>query len=126
MQRIPYGNVGPDCKIRFTRRLAHELRNVVRGHHPDSIEAADWNQVYKIMSEARSLAGSTSRLTVNLGRYQPEVLVALREALILVEKTNTHVQIYTSAHARAEEIADYLDISAVERLGEIGADLKTA
>lgn len=124
---VPYGNIGPNYKIRFTRRLAHELRNVIcAGGRPESVDPGDWNEAHTLMQAARDLAGRTSRLTVNLGKCQPEVLVALREALILVEKTSTHVQIYTSAHARAEEIADYLDISAIERLGEIGADLKIA
>ena len=60
-------------------------------------------------------------MTVNLGKFKPEVIYALREALIRVEQFSTHVQIYPAAHSRAEQIADYLDISAIERLGEIGS-----
>lgn len=129
MGDIPYGNIGPDYKIRFTKRLAFEVQVRIRNHGkncPENVETDDWYEVGKILDGAKSLAGRTSRLTVNLGKHQPEVVNALREALIRVEKSSTHIQIYQSAHLRAEEIADYLNISAIERLGEVGADLKIA
>jgi hypothetical protein len=126
MSNIPYGNIGPDHRMRFTKRLAMEVRTVSRQSPPEGVHPSDWDEVLTLMETARALPDRTSRLSVNLGKLQPEVCAALREALMIVAKENTHVQVYQSAHSRAEEIANYLDISAIERLADLGADLKSA
>ena len=121
MSNVPYGNKGPDCRVRLTGRIGYELNQLMSGSYrvglsdlkvpPDYFEP-----LRKIISEARSVETGH---TMNLGLYDPLVLEALRRCLKAVERYCGHTQVAKAARKRRTALDDYLGVSAVDRLAEI-------
>jgi hypothetical protein len=107
-----------EVKIRVTQRLARELREITKQDElcPKEVRLSHWYAVWRMMDHERE---TDSRIIVNLSREEAPIVKALWLALRYVEDNVTHVQVYQSAHARAEEVASFLGISAIDRLGRI-------
>lgn len=118
---VPYGNEGPDCRVRFTKRLAWELSQLVTGSYPIklnrlSIPPDQWEPLRMFVLEAKSV---DTGFTANFGQIKRPCLDAIRLALRAVEHYCPHTQVKKAARIRRTAIDDYLGLSAVDRLSEI-------
>ena len=118
---IPYGNKGPDLRVRFTKRLAFELRNLVNGRYPR--RATPPALPPDVLDELRrfvlELSAAGTGVTVNLGIWSHDVVVAVRLCLASIESFCTHTQVKLAAKKRRRIVEDYLGLSAVDRLAEV-------
>jgi len=118
---IPYGNKGPDCRVRFTKRLAHELHELCAGRYVVTLDMlriaiSEFEPLRSFVSDARSVK---SGFTANLGLYDKSLLTTLRIALRAIERFCPHNQVKKAARSRRLSIDDYLGLSAVDRLADV-------
>jgi hypothetical protein len=121
MTAIPYGNKGPDCRVRLTQRLAWELSQLVSGYYPTNatklgIPPDQFEALRTFVREARSV---DTGFTMNLGTYEEHVLLSIRKLLKAVERYCTHTQVKKAARDRRDAFDDYLGLSAVDRLADV-------
>ena len=120
---IPYGNKGPDFRIRLTARLGSELRLMIRGGYTTNM--ADLkiapHLVEPLLKICQETTHTTTGITLNLGLYEREVLHALRKLFQVIERYCCHVQVARAAKARRRAVDTYLGISAVDQLAEVAS-----
>jgi hypothetical protein len=109
--------------IHVTRRLCTDLVPILRSRSSDNLTAIEYEGFKKIagLLDSESERCGRGGVTISLDAYswKAEHLRLLRDMLLAILKTSTNVQIRRAVVTRAQAIADYLGISAVEQLGDI-------
>jgi hypothetical protein len=118
---VPYGNKGPDCRVRFTGRLGHELQELCAGRYVVTLKdlRIPISEVEPFRSFVQEARGVKSGFTANLGLYAKDLLGNLRLALKAIEHYCPHTQVKKAARSRRLMIDDYLGLSVVDRLADV-------
>ena len=118
-----YNMKGEPYRLRLSRRtlddlstLLNQTLNVEGGPVPNSVtnKAAD-----ELLALAERRGTTETRYVVNLGVLERETCLALRDCLLVIASQCCHVQVQRACVKKAAEIATYLGVSAVDRLGDI-------
>jgi len=120
----PYGNKGPDRRLRLTARISYELRLLIGGGGY-TINLSDLKIKLHLVEPLWKLVQETTHaatgITINLGLYDPAELHALRKLFQAIERYCCHSQVARAAKSRRRVIDTYLGISAVDQLGEVAS-----
>lgn len=118
-----YGMKGESKRLRLSRRMLDELSRLLDdtpmadgGKVPDSVVAAAADELIELSGRRQ---GTKSRYVVDLGKLEPTTVFALRECLVVIAGSCCHIQLQTACMKKAAEIANYLNLSAIDRLGDI-------
>lgn len=118
-----YGMKGESKRLRLSRRMLDELSKLLNdkrvsegGKVPNTVTDKAAEELCELSDRRRD---TESRYVVNLGTLEPVTVQALRECLLVVAGSCCHIQVQKACVKKAAEIAEYLNLSAVDRLGDI-------